>query len=90
MRAPLVGLFRRDLQYGQVPIEVAAFMDAGVTWTRDTRPAFLGGTRDVLRSAGGAVRVNLFGVLVIEVAASRPIDRPVHQRRWQIGVREGF
>ena len=90
VRAPLVGLFRGDLQYGPVPIEVAAFTDAGITWTQTTRPAFVGGTRDVLRSVGGAVRVNVFGLLIVEIAASRPLDRNDNGWRWQVGIREGF
>jgi hypothetical protein len=90
VRAPLVGLFRGDLQYGGVPVEIAAFMDTGVTWTRDTRPALFGGTRDLLRSVGGAARINAFGLLLLEVAASRPLDRPHSGWRWQIGIREGF
>ncbi len=90
VRAPLVGLFRGDLQYGPLPIEVAAFADAGVTWTKNTRPVFAGGTRDVLRSVGGAARVNVFGLLILEVAASRPLDRNDNGWRWQIGIREGF
>jgi Tol biopolymer transport system component len=90
VRAPLIGLFRGDLQYGPVPIEIAAFADAGMTWTQSARPAIFGGTRDVLRSVGGAARINAFGLLIVEIAASRPLDRPVKGWRWQIGVREGF
>ena len=90
VRAPLVGLFRRDLDYGPVPIELVAFFDAGVTWTRTERPAFAGGTRGVLRSAGGAARINAFGLMILEIAASRPLDRNDTGWRWQIAVREGF
>lgn len=90
VRAPLVGLFRGDLQYGSVPIEVAAFMDAGMTWTKATRPSIFGGARDVLRSVGGAARINAFGLLIVEIAASRPLDRPHGGWRWQVGIREGF
>jgi hypothetical protein len=90
VRAPLLGLFRGDLEYGPVPIEVAAFYDAGLAWTRDSSPAFAGGTRRVMRSAGGAVRVNIFGMFVIEVAASRPLDRPGRGWLWQVGMRQGF
>jgi outer membrane protein assembly factor BamA len=90
VRAPLVGLFRGDLQYGSVPIELAAFVDAGMTWTKDTRPAMFGGTRDLLRSVGAAARVNAFGLFIVEIAASRPLDRPSQGWRWQIGMREGF
>jgi hypothetical protein len=90
VHAPLVGLFRHNLEYGPVPIELVAFADSGVTWTGDTRPTFLGGTRDVLRSLGGAARVNAFGLLIVEIAASRPLDRPNQGWRWQVGVRGGF
>jgi hypothetical protein len=90
VRAPLVGLFRRDLQYGRIPIEVAAFMDAGVAWTSENLPTFLGGTRQVVRSAGGAARINLFGFAILEFAISHPLDRPDRRLQWQIGLREGF
>lgn len=90
VRAPLIGLFRGDLQYGPFPIEVAAFVDAGVTWTSGSRPVFAGGTREVLRSAGGAARFNVFNLLILEVAASRPFDRLDQSWRWQIGIRQGF
>lgn len=90
VRAPLVGLFRGDITYGRVPVEVAAFLDAGVTWTKDTRPAFLGGTRELVRSVGGAVRVNAFGLFILELAASRPLDRINRGWQWQLGMRQGF
>ena len=90
VRAPLVGLLRRDLQYGAFPVEVAAFMDAGTTWTGTTRPTLVGGSRELLRSIGGAARFNAFGLLIVEIAASRPLDRPDTGWRWQVGIREGF
>jgi len=88
--APLVGLFRGDLTYGRVPIDVVAFMDAGVAWTQATLPAFLGGTRRVLRSAGGAARVNAFGLFVLEVSMARAFDRADRNWQLQIGIRQGF
>jgi hypothetical protein len=90
VRAPLAGLASGEIEYGRVPVEVAAFFDAGVTWSRDTRPSFLGGTKHVVRSVGGAARVNLFGLLVIEIAASRPFDRVARNWQWQVGLRQGF
>ena len=90
VRAPLVGLFRHDIQYGSVPVEIAAFMDTGVTWSRGTRPSFAGGTRDVLRSVGGAVRVNAFGLAIVELSVARPLDRIDRHWQWQIGLRQGF
>ena len=57
---------------------------------QSTRPAFAGGTRELLRSVGGAARINVFGLLVLEIAASRPLDRIDKSWQWQIGIREGF
>jgi hypothetical protein len=90
VRAPLFGLFRGDISYGPVPIEVAAFFDAGVAWTRATRPSFAGGTRDWVRSVGAAARFNAFGLLILEVAGSKPLDRLDRSWRWQVGIRQGF
>jgi len=90
VRAPLVGLLRGDLQYGRIPIEVAGFMDAGVTWSRTTRPDFAGGDRQLLRSAGGAVRINAFGIAIVEIALSHPLDRPERRLQWQFSLKEGF
>jgi Tol biopolymer transport system component len=89
-RAPLVGLFRRDLQYGRVPVEVAAFVDAGLAWTKGTKPAFLGGTREPIRSAGAAARINPLGWFVVEISAARALDRLDHKWQWQVGFRPSF
>ncbi|MCC7009210.1 MAG: PD40 domain-containing protein [Acidobacteria bacterium] len=90
VRAPLKGLFTGELEYGAVPIDVAAFFDAGVAWTATDRPSFLGGSRGVVRSAGGAVRVNAFGLIALEVAASHPFDRFERGVRWQVSILQGF
>jgi Tol biopolymer transport system component len=90
VRAPLLGLFTGNLDYGRIPIDLAAFFDAGVAWTRTNRPAFAGGTRDLVRSAGVAARINAFGLFVLEIAASRPFDRVTRGWQWQIGIRQGF
>jgi hypothetical protein len=90
VRAPLKGLFTGELEYGNLPIDVAAFFDAGVAWTAADRPRFLGGTRGVVRSAGAAVRANAFGLLVLEVAASHPFDRFQRGVRWQVSILQGF
>ncbi len=89
-RAPLVGLFKGELDYGRVPVEIAGFFDAGVAWSEHSRPWFLGGTQRAVRSAGVAARVNALGLLVLEVAASRPFDRISRGWQWQITMRQGF
>jgi hypothetical protein len=90
VRAPLVGLFTGRLDYGRIPVDLAFFTDAGVTWTNTTRPSFAGGTRGIVRSIGGAVRVNVFGLLVVELSAAHPYDRVERGVQWQLGIREGF
>ena len=70
-----------------MPVDLAFFADAGVVWTSRDRPALAGGDRRIVRSVGGALRVNLFGLL-IELGDS-PV-RPRRPRPWQIGMRQGF
>jgi hypothetical protein len=43
LRAPLWGLFRGRLSYGPVPVEVAAFADAGVAWAGSCETVTAGG-----------------------------------------------
>jgi hypothetical protein len=90
VRAPLLGLFTGELEYGRIPVEVAGFFDAGVAWTKGQLPSFAGGPRRVVRSAGSAVRVNVFGLLVVDLAVSRPLDRPARGWQWQLGIRQGY
>jgi hypothetical protein len=43
-----------------------------------------------VRSVGAAVRGNLFGFVVLELAIARPLDRANHGLQWQFGIRQGF
>jgi outer membrane protein assembly factor BamA len=90
VRAPIPGLASGEVEYGRLPVDVVFFMDAGVAWTAADRPDFAGGGRHLVRSVGGAARINLFGLLPLEVAVSRPLDRIDRKLRWQIGIRQGF
>jgi outer membrane protein assembly factor BamA len=90
VRAPLPGLWRGEIEYGRIPVDVVAFADAGLSWTNADQPWFAGGPRHPVRSVGGAVRVSVFGLLAVEVAASRPLDRVDRDLQWQIGIRQGF
>lgn len=90
VRAPIPGLFRGQVDYGRLPVDLVGFFDAGVAWSSGTRPAFAGGTRMLSRSVGAAIRVNVFGLFAVEIAASHPFDRPNKSLRWQIGIRQGF
>ena len=91
IRFPLFGLFGLgDRYYGPLPIETAAFFDAGLAWTGADKAAFLGGGREPLRSYGLALRLNLFGFAVLELDYVRPIDRPQKGWMWQFGLTPGF
>ena len=90
LRFPLLGLFSGRSFYGPFPIEVALFGDAGVAWTSDTKPSFAGGNRDWARSAGAALRVNVFGYAIAEVDYVRPFDRTRKGWVWQFGLTPGF
>jgi hypothetical protein len=91
LRAPLLGLFRGEIHYGShVPLEIAAFFDAGVAWSIGSKPALFGGDRDLVRSYGAALRANIFGFLTLELAASRAIDRVGRPIKLQLGAIQGF
>jgi hypothetical protein len=90
VRVPIPGVFRGELEYGRVPVDAVFFADTGLVWTAGDRPEFAGGTRRPVRSVGGAIHVNVFGLLAVELSASRPLDRVNPGVRWQVGIRQGF
>jgi outer membrane protein assembly factor BamA len=86
LRFPLLGLFSRKSFYGPFPVEMALFADAGLAWTSHIKP----GDRDWARSAGAALRVNVFGFAVAEIDYVRPFDRSRKGWLWQFGLTPGF
>jgi hypothetical protein len=90
LRAPLVGLFKGNLSYGVLPIELFGFFDAGIAWTKDIDPSFSGGDRDWVSSTGAGLRVNALGYLIAEINAIRPLNRS--GKGWMFGfnLRPGF
>ena len=90
LRVPLLGLFNPRAMYGRLPIEIGVFADAGVAWTNDTEPGFLGGDREWVRSVGAVLRFNAFGYAVGELDYVRPLDRPGRGWMWQFNLTPGF
>ena len=86
VRAPLLALFRPGRMYGRVPVEVAAFADAGIAWTKQIKLS----DRDVVRSVGAAIRFNAFGYIIGEIDYVRPLDRPDRGWIWQFQFTPGF
>jgi hypothetical protein len=90
VRVPLLGLFNRRAMYGPLPVEIGMFADAGVAWTGDSEPTFLGGDREWVRSVGAVLRFNAFGFAVGELDYVRPLDRPGRGWMWQFNLTPGF
>ncbi|MDH5643696.1 MAG: BamA/TamA family outer membrane protein, partial [Gemmatimonadota bacterium] len=96
LRFPLFGTFGIGPgMYGIFPAELAVFGDIGVAWSQTgvvaDRPTFLGGQKELLASAGVALRLNVFGILLLEIDRVYPFsrlpDRPWH---WQFALQPGF
>ena len=77
-RFPLLRPFRGvdSSVYGPLPVEVAFFLDSGVTWNKGQKPSFLNGTREPVTSGGITLRTNLLGFAVAQIDYARPFDRP--------------
>jgi outer membrane protein assembly factor BamA len=99
IRFPLLGLLGvGDGFYGFFPIELGAFADAGLAWNDFNRPqvlSFLDKTaptvprRDWVTSAGGLLRINVFGYAIAELDYVRPFGRPDKGWMWQFGISPG-
>jgi WD40-like Beta Propeller Repeat len=89
LRVPVAGIVSREVRYGAIPAEAFLFADAGVAWTGLDLPAFAGGPRRLVRSAGGGVRVNAFG-MVAEIGAARPFDRARNGWNFVFNLRPSF
>ncbi|MGD9905204.1 MAG: BamA/TamA family outer membrane protein [Vicinamibacterales bacterium] len=91
LRMPLLRPFGLGSRmYGPLPIELALFADAGLAWTRDDAPAFAGGSRDWVTSAGATARANLFGFAIAQVSLARPFQRPGRGWLFQFSLTPGF
>jgi Tol biopolymer transport system component len=86
VRVPAGGLFTGNLDYGPVPTELFAFADAGRTWMRDAERV----GSPWVRSVGLGARVNVFGFLIAEFNAARPLDRRGSGWRYVFNVRPGY
>ena len=77
--------------YGILPIEAAIFYDAGVAWTdAEGAKLFGNGPREVVRSTGVSLRMNLLGYAIGQMDIVHPFNRP--QKDWMIrfSLTEGF
>ena len=90
LRAPLWGLFGGRNFYGPLPVDVGVFADAGAAWGQGGALHVAGADRNLVRSVGALLRVNLLGFAVGQIDYSRPLDRPGRGWIWQFSLRPGF
>jgi hypothetical protein len=89
VRAPLfgpLGLVSRSF----LPVEIAAFFDAGTAWTGAENPDWAGGDRPTVTSQGATMRINLLGFAIGQVDLVHPNDRPLKNWLWQFGLTQSF
>ena len=90
LRFPLWGVFGGDNFYGPLPVELGVFADAGAAWDRSRSLHLTGPDRNLVRSVGAVVRVNLLGFAIGQIDYSRPLDRPGRGWIWQFSLRPGY
>jgi len=75
------------------PITLALFYDVGAAWWGEDAALLVGGNKAPWRpvsSYGIATRINVFGVLLMEIDFVHPNDRPQKGWHWQFGFTPGF
>lgn len=87
---PLLGLFARKDFYGPLPVDVGVFADAGAAWGQGGALHLTGPQRNLVRSVGVLMRVNLLGFAIGQLDYSRPLDRPDRGWIWQFSLSRGF
>jgi outer membrane protein assembly factor BamA len=92
LRFPLLRPFGvSDRMYGPLPVEVAFFLDGGVTWNKGQKPSFFnGGTREPVTSGGVSLRTSLLGFATAQIDYARPFDRPGRGWVWGFSLTPGF
>jgi outer membrane protein assembly factor BamA len=90
VRAPLVGMFKGQIDYGHLPVDLIGFFDSGIAWHgSDGRPSSFS-DRPWVKSAGAGVRVNAFGFAVLELSAVHAFDRPRDKWQFLFALEPGF
>lgn len=77
--------------YGPLPVEVAFFLDGGVTWNKGQKPSlFNGGTREPVTSGGVSLRTSLLGFAIAQIDYARPFQRAGRGWIWGFSLTPGF
>jgi outer membrane protein assembly factor BamA len=95
LRLPILGNSQFGLiNFPYIPTDIVAFFDGGVSWTKNSRPSLKLATKNKERvpvfSAGGAARVNLFNLLVLQIYAAYPFQRTDKEWVWGLFFAPGW
>ncbi len=98
LRFPLTrSLVLGFLPVGFPPIEGAIFYDIGMAWTDASTVKWHRAVGDdpvlvrtPLRSWGGSIRANVFGLLIMRLDYTKPLDRPLKRSYWTISLGPTF
>lgn len=96
LRLPLLGTEQYGLiNFPYLPADLVAFFDGGVAWTAGDYPELRWDRnspteRVPVFSAGGAARVNLFGLLVMQFYYAYPFQRPGYGWDWGFVIAPGW
>jgi len=90
VRLPVLGFFGIVHSPGVPPVELAGFFDAGTAWTKDIDSELFGGERSIVTSHGIAARINLLGLLIMEIDYVHPNNRPDKGWYWQFNLNPAF
>ena len=98
LRFPLTrSLVLGFLPFGFPPIEGALFFDAGMAWDDASTVRWHRSATDdpllvrvPLRSWGGSIRANVFGLLILRLDYTKPLDRPRKNSYWTVSLGPTF
>lgn len=95
LRFPLIRQLVIGNAIGLPPIEGVLFGDAGISWGQDSNPTFIRGVpsasneRGIMTSAGVGARINLLGIVIMEIDYVNAFARE-QGWHWQFGFVPGF
>ena len=89
VRAPIMGMLKRELRYGPVPAEAFLFADSGYVWAQSPAFTFEKPGRRLISSFGIGARLNAFGI-PIEIATVRALSAPARGWSFDFSFTPGF
>ncbi len=94
-RIPLIGTDRYGVfDFGFVPVELVAFVDGGLAWDEENEPTLEWSRTSLARipvvSTGISTRLNVLGMLILEIYYAYPFQRPEKGAHWGFQIAPGW